>query len=151
MRGIWLASLVGAVVGFVGCGSDAAAPEIAQAYVLRSVAGDPLPAVFRDGDFTTLHLLADTLFLRTDGTGYEVRLQELVDKSDGSTNRYTSENNLEYTLQDGRIEIAYECADMGSCIAPPHLAGAVTITGIVFDLSLGRVPLLFERLDPSDF
>jgi len=146
MRIIHLVLLVGTAGGLVAC-SEAAGPEYAEVHVLRSVAGDPLPAVYRDGDFATLHILADTLFLANDGTGREVRLSETVDKGDGSTNRYTSVTNFDYVLANGRIEIAYECADMGSCIAPPHLAGAVTITGIAVDLSLGRVPLLFERLD----
>jgi len=146
MRRSYQMLLVSACSGFLAC-SEATGPDIAETYVLRSVAGDPLPAVFRDGDFATLHMLADTLFLAADGTGYEVQLSEMVDKASGSRNRFTSVINLDYTVVDGRIEIAYECADMGSCIAPPHLAGPVTITGIVFDVSLGRAPLSFERLD----
>lgn len=150
MRGSYLTILLTAACGLASCG-ESTEPEVADAYVLRSVAGDQLPAVFLDGDFATLRILADTLFLKEDGTGYEARLSEMVDKADGSTNRYSSETNLDYVLANGRIEISYECADMGSCIAPPHLAGAVTITGLVCDVSLGRVPLLFERLDDWSF
>jgi hypothetical protein len=150
MRSIHLVLLVSAAGGLIACG-ETTGPEYTEAYVLRSVADDPLPAVFRDGDFATIYVLADTLYLAGDGTGYEKRLSELVDKADGSTNRFTSVTNFDYVLAAGRIEIAYECADMGSCIAPPHLAGAVTITGIAVDVSLGRVPLLFERLDEGEF
>ena len=146
MRITHLVLLLGAAGGLMAC-SETAGPEYAEMYVLRSIADDPLPAVYRDGDFATLHILADTLFLANDGTGQEVRLSEMVDKADGSANRYTSVTDFDYVLANGEIEIAYECADMGSCIAPPHLAGAVTITGIAVDVSLGRVPLLFERLD----
>jgi len=146
MRRSYQVLLVSACSGLLAC-SEATAPDIAETYVLRSVAGDPLPAVFRDGDFATLHILADTLFLAADGTGYEVQLSEIVDKASGSRSRFTSVINLDYAVVEGQIEISYECSDGGSCIAPPHLAGAVTITGIVFDLSLGRVPLSFERLD----
>ncbi len=150
MRRIHLILLLGAVAGLAAC-SDATGPEYAEAYVLRSVAGDPLPAVFRDGDFATLYVLADTLFVTDDGTGYEKRLSEMVDKADGSVNRFSSTTKFDYVIDGGRLEIAYECADMGSCIAPPHLAGAVTITGLVCDVSLGRVPLLFERLGEGEF
>lgn len=150
MRGSYLTILLSAACGLPSC-AESTEPEVAEAYVLRSVAGEQLPAVFLDGDFATLRILADTLFLKEDGTGYEARLSEMVDKADGSTNRYSSEANLDYLLANGRIEISYECADMGSCIAPPHLAGAVTITGLVCDVSLGRVPLLFERLDDWSF
>jgi hypothetical protein len=150
MRCSYLPLLLTATCSLASCG-ESTAPEVAEAYVLRSVAGEQLPAVFLDGDFATLRILADTLFLAEDGTGYEARLSEMVDKADGSTNRYSNETNLDYVLANGRIEISYECADMGSCIEPPHLAGAVTITGLLCDVSLGRVPLLFERLDDGSF
>jgi len=132
--------------GLVAC-TEVAGPEVDETYVLRSVAGDALPALFRDGDFATLNIIADTLFLVSDGTGYEVQLFEMVSKADGSSHTYTSVSNLDYAVADGNIEISYECPDLASCIEPPHLTGAVTITGIVFDFALGRVPLQFERLD----
>jgi len=150
MRGSCLLLLATAACGVASCG-ESTRPEVAEAYVLRSIAGDQLPAVFSDGDLATFLILADTLFLADDGTGYEARLSEIVDKTNGSTNRFSSEDNFDYVLENGRIEISYECADMGSCIAPPHLAGAVTITGLACDMSLGRVPLLFERLDAGSF
>jgi hypothetical protein len=150
MRRGYLPLLLTAACGLASCG-ESTKPEVAEAYVLRSIAGDQLPAVFSDGDFVTLRILADTLFLAADGTGYEARLSEMVDKANGSTNRFSSETNFDYLVANGRIEISYECADMGSCIAPPHLAGAVTITGLACDVSLGRVPLLFERLDTGSF
>ncbi len=138
--------LVGALSCAVACGG-VVGPDIAERYVLRSIDDDPLPAVFRDGDFATLSIIADTLFLAVDGTGYEVQLLESMSKTDGQAHTYTSVSDLEYTVTDGNISVAYECPDMASCIAPPHLVGAVTITGIVFDFALGRVPLRFERLD----
>jgi len=150
MRGGYLPLLLTVLCGLASC-RESTTPEVAEAYVLRSVAGEQLPALFRDGDLAALWILADTLFLAEDGTGYEARLSEMVDKADGSTNRFTSRTNFDYAQANGRIEISYECADMGSCIAPPHLAGAVTITGLACDVSLGRVPLLFERLDVGSF
>jgi len=146
MRSIRLFVLIGALSCAVACG-DVAGPEMAERYVLRSIDGDALPAVFRDGDFATLSIFADTLFLAVDGTGYEVQLLESISKADGQAHTYTSVSDLEYAVTDGNISVAYECPDMASCIAPPHLVGAVTITGIVFDVALGRVPLQFERLD----
>jgi hypothetical protein len=146
MRNIRLFAVLGTLNCAVACG-DIAGPEIAERYVLRSIDGDPLPAVFRDGDFATLSIIADTLFLAVDGTGYEVQLLESISKADGHSHAYSSVSDLEYTVTDGNISVAYECPDMASCIAPPHMVGAITITGIVFDVALGRVPLQFERLD----
>ncbi len=139
---LW-SGLIGALIA---CG-EPAGPSTGEIYVLRSIDGDALPALFRDGDFATLSIIADTLFLAADGTGREVQLLEMVSRADGSSHTYTSDVDLEYTVTNGDIEVAYECPDMASCIAPPHLTGAVTITGIVFDFALGRVPLQFERLD----
>ena len=146
MRSMRLILPIGALTCAVAC-SEVAGPDIAERYVLRSIDDDPLPAVFRDGDFATLSIIADTLFLAVDGTGHEVQLLESISKADGQAHTYTSVSDLEYTVTDGNISVAYECPDMASCIAPPHLVGAVTITGIVFDFALGRVPLRFERLD----
>jgi hypothetical protein len=146
MTSIRLLSAVGVLSCVVACG-DAAGPELAERYVLRSIDGDALPAVFREGDFATLSIIADTLFLAVDGSGYEVQLLESLSKADGQSHTYTSVSELEYSVTDGNITVAYECPDVASCIAPPHLVGAVTITGIVFDVALGRVPLQFERLD----
>jgi hypothetical protein len=93
-----------------------------------------------------VRLLADTLFLADDGTGREVQRVQLLDNAARLMEEYTTDTNLEYTFEGGRLEIAYECADSGSCIAPPHLAGVRTDLGLEFDLALGRVPLVFERL-----
>lgn len=135
-------ALVAAAVS--GC-SDAAAPEDSGVYVLRSISGNDVPAVFRENDFTTLHILADTLVLFDDGFGRETWLFESVDKSDGSTHSYADKSELEYTESSGRIEIAYKCDDLALCIAPPHLVGFFTGSGLEFDVSLGFVPLVFDR------
>lgn len=120
-----------------------------ETYVLRTIDGDPVPAVFNDSEIATERLLADTLILDHGGTGREVQLREVLDKTTGVMNTYTVTNDLTFSVQDGRIEIAYECNDViifASCIAPPHLVGVVGSTGLLFDHALGRTPLAFERI-----
>ncbi len=131
-----------------GCG-DALEPGTYDEYVLRSIAGEPPPAIFVDHEGGTLRILADTLFLTADGTGREVQRLEFTDKAEGSVQVFTAGNELTYTTEEGRLEITYECNDVitvTSCVAPPHLVGSFTPTGLRFTFSLGRAPLEFERV-----
>lgn len=56
-------------------------PGTYDGYVLRSVAIEPLPAIFVDHEGGTLRILADTLFLSSNGTGREVRTSSSRTKS----------------------------------------------------------------------
>lgn len=125
--------------------------RLSETYVLRTIAGEAVPAVFTDHEFSTQRIVADTLVLAGGGTGREVQVLAVLDKTTGELATHTDTLDLTFTVDDGRIEIAYECNDViivfASCIAPPHLAGDVASTGIVFDFALGRTPLAFERID----
>ncbi len=129
----------------VGCGEPAAIVT-GEAYVLRSIAGEAVPAVFAESDMVRVRILADTLVLAEDRTGYEVQRLETLTKTDGSLETYRSVMSLTWSVRDGRLAIAYDCPDFASCIEPPHLVGRATGTGVVFDYSLGRTPLVFERV-----
>lgn len=142
---------LGGIAGVVAIGvavacTESTGPAEIGTYTLHSIAGEEVPSVFLDGDFSTLRILADTLILWEDGTGRETWLYESTDKTAGSDTSYTVTDNLEYSVTNGRIEIAYECHDFAICAAPPHLAGVFTDSGLEFDLSLGRVPLVFHRI-----
>ena len=145
LRQITLAVVLAAASG---CGA-VLEPGTYDEYVLRFVAGEPLPAIFVDHEGGTLRILADTLFLTADGTGREVQRLEFTDKAEGAVQAFTAANELTYTAEDGRLEITYECNDVfiaTSCVAPPHLVGLFTPTGLRFTFSLGRAPLEFERV-----
>jgi hypothetical protein len=144
MRNAALPALVLAAA-CIGCG-ETAASAAGDTYVLRSIAGDALPAVFTESDAVRVRILADTLVLADDRTGHEVQRLETLTAVDGSLHTYRSVVTLTWSVRDGRLEIAYDCPDFASCIAPPHLAGAATAAGLTFDQSLGRAPLVFERI-----
>lgn len=142
------ASVVAAVVLSVvpvACGEPAAIAE-GETYVLRSIAGDLVPAVFTESDMVRVRILADTLELAEDHTGREVQHLETFTTVDGSLDTYRSVVSLTWSMRDGRMTIAYDCPDFAACIEPPHLAGTATVTGVTFDFSLGRTPLVFERV-----
>jgi hypothetical protein len=123
--------------------------RLSETYVLRTIDGDAVPALFTDNDFATQRIVADTLILASRGMGREVQVVEVLDKTTGEETSYTATYDLTFTVDDGRIEIAYECNDViifASCIAPPHLVGVVGSTGLLFDRALGRTPLAFERI-----
>jgi len=144
-----------AALAVLGCSPEreptgTAELRLSETYVLRTIAGDAVPAVFTDHEFATRRILADTLVLANRGMGREVQVLEFLDKTTGEVTTHTATYDLTFTVDDGRIEIGYECNDViiiASCIAPPHLAGMVGSTGILFDLALGRTPLAFDRID----
>jgi hypothetical protein len=138
-----------AALAFAGalpaCG-DAAGPVAEDSYVLRSIAGDALPALFSESEAVRVRIVADTLVLEDDLTGHEAQRLETYTKVDGSLDIYDTTISLRWVMREGRLEITYDCPDFATCIEPPHLAGTATATGLDFDYSLGRSPLIFERV-----
>jgi len=145
MRRAAALATIALAAALVGCG-DPAASAAGETYVLRSIAGDAIPAVFNESDAVQVRILADTLVLAESGIGHESQRVETLTQGDGSLDTYDVAVQLTWIIREGRLEIAYECPDFASCIAPPHLAGTVTASGLAFDISLGRAPLIFERL-----
>jgi hypothetical protein len=128
------------------CDDPLSPRDVAGTYVLRSVRGDPVPAIFHESAQSQLHVLADTLRLALDGTGTETWLLE-------STGLYASgpqriERSLRFELRDGWIEAVYPCAPNELC------AGVITLRGQVAGAELradvhpyGVGPLVFQRVD----
>lgn len=118
-----------------------------ELFVLRTIDGDalPAPAVVTDG--YALELVADSLLLRPDGTGREVRVGRQT--SSGVTEQVREIVDFEYTRVGDSIAVTVPCNDglvgSASCIAPPHYAGRRTPDGISFDFWVGfQTPMVFE-------
>jgi hypothetical protein len=142
----WLGPL--AVVVLTACGEPAEPVPYAE-YVLRSIAGERLPAVTTFSLSVDTWILTDTLRLAEDGTGWRRTVILFVTSGGVPSERlHVEERELTHALVEGRLEIVFRCQDTGSCIAGPHLAGVFTPAGLSFDVAMGRVPLLFERLGP---
>ena len=124
----------------------------ARMYVLRSVAGQQLPAVLVDNEHATIIALADTVWLEADGTGLEVSTERSTDKGSGTAPVVRrDERPFSYEMALDRITISLECNDViiRSCSAPPHLQGVVTDASLTLDFALyDQVPLHYERVRP---
>lgn len=138
-----------AVAGSLGCGSPTGSMGAASTYVLRTVAGDPVPAVYSTSEHTTVRVLADTLLLLIGGAGEHRVTRHMTSPLSSSTEttvRYVIE--LHWSRDGRRLELGYLCPPNALCVAPPHLRGELTDGGLIVSYALGaRVPQLFERID----
>lgn len=133
---------LGAVL-LCGCNLD---PDVAgERYVLRSIAGIPLPAPYAQNPEHNARIIADTLVLHEDGTG---EWRALIETSlNGPT--HAARVELMYTQDGDDIAISFVCDDMGACIAPPHFVGEARSGGDRIDFHLSRVsraPLVYDRI-----
>ncbi len=125
------------------CQDSTAVPAGGSRYALRSIAGNPLPAIYAQNPDVTSRVIADTLLLREDGTG---EWKAVIENFFGGPTHVGSAE-LTYTQRDASITIAFVCDDMGSCLAPPHLVGEIDSSGLEFHLSrISRAPLVYERV-----
>jgi hypothetical protein len=119
-------------------------------YVLRTVAGDPLPTALIDNEYATIVTLADTVWLEADGSGVEVATERSTDKSSGTPPVVrTDARPFSYSLAGSRIEVSFECNDViiRSCLAPPHYRGRLTDERLALESAMAyRTPLEYERV-----
>ena len=119
-------------------------------YVLRSVAGTPIPAPLVEREDLTIVILADTLWLRADGTGLKGVVERYIDHTTGAAGELlASEHPFTWQERSGRLEVAFECRDviLRQCLAPPHYVGSIGGSGIMLESrTYGRGPLHYERI-----
>jgi hypothetical protein len=131
---------------FAACDDPLGPQNIAGTYVLRSVRGDPLPAIFRETNRSQLHVLADTLYLERDGTGREVWLLESIGLHGSGPER--SERELTFHVQGTHVEGSYPCGPLEICVGVITLSGHVTASGLRLEqAAYAEGPLVFERVD----
>jgi hypothetical protein len=119
----------------------------AGVYVLRSVAGQALPAVIVSHEYYHALMVADTIFLNEGGTGGSSEVKRVTeDPRDGEHTR-TEQVTYTYKVTGNHLTVEMGCPDFGSCLAAPHYAG--TLASDALDLSLAlnyRVPLHYEKV-----
>jgi hypothetical protein len=122
-------------------------------YVLRSVAGQPLPAPLLATEYATLTAVADTIRLGDNGAGKQVVVQRARDAGQPAPGElYRVEEPFTYEVIGTRIAISLECNDViiRQCVAPPHYTGTVTSGTMVLETALQyRTPLRYERVRVS--
>jgi hypothetical protein len=134
----------GLSAGFA-CDDPLRPKNVAGTYVLRTVRGDPLPVVLWESGGARLRILADTLVLNADGTGYEVSHLEFTNQLQTTAGR--SESPLTFAVRDGRLQGSYSCAPGTACLGILLLLrGELTPTGLRLDAGKDRAgPLFFDR------
>jgi hypothetical protein len=127
-------------------------PEVEGRYVLRTVAGDPVPAVAAAHEGVTVTLIADTIILHRGGMGSETHLtttdspRSIANPSYDRTRPVVS--SFLWQRRGDALVIEFHCPDMASCIAPPHRTGHFTATGLELDYAIQwRTPLVYERVE----
>lgn len=136
----------------VAC-NDPASPEpdppanVTGVYELKTIAGVALPAPYLP--VTSSYLasrVSHVITLLEDGTG----TSEAVTREGVSGDTYDENSTFTWTLNGATLSITFDCPDLGSCIAGPHLVGTVSETMLtVTESPVMRVPMVFEeRPDP---
>jgi hypothetical protein len=126
----------------LSCGDPTAPLNTSGTYALVRIAGDALPAQAFENEFVRVASIADTLRFNSDGTGSTVTVDELVLLNPTRAPEVVRfEAAFHYVVAGARVEISFDCGPLASCVAPPHMVGRLTDTGIRFDFVLqSRVP-----------
>ena len=137
--------LLALALGAVSCSHDVTAVQPGDRYVLRSVAGQTLPALVQQNVNFTSRVVADTIVLRPDGTGtmtIELRFGgSPAPEESGQTERL----EFIWTVSGNTMTINFVCPGFALCVQTPHYVGEVIRTGIRFDKAMEyRTPLQFE-------
>ena len=143
------ALIVGAAVAAAAACSDGLNPfDPADVYVLRTVGGEPLPALGSQHGDVTVHIVADTLRLRLNGSGSHSGVQRIVSPGSGPDgNLIPQSGDFTYEQVGDRVEITFACPPNALCIRGPHIVGRLVGDILEVELSLGlRVPQIFERV-----
>ncbi len=121
--------------------------EDGSIYVLRSVKAQTVPAIALSNAFLTAKILADTVTLRSDGTGSLFVLVQNTNAGQAPDAPIAYTTGFRYTLSGTRLEISLNCPPLALCTPAPHYVGELLPTGIRFDrASEYLVPMVFERL-----
>jgi hypothetical protein len=124
-----------------GCQPPSGIDARAEVYVLRSLAGQSLPAPLNSNSASSSRIIADTLAFSEAGVGEHRGAYEAP-----GTGLWTVRTAFTYVRTGDRVEISLRCDDSASCIAPPHYVGTFTSTELLIDQSnILPVPMRFER------
>jgi hypothetical protein len=128
-----------------GCTDVLSPAEYIGEYALTRVAGNALPAFVFDNGSVSAVVVADTIRVRSDGTGSRtsVRVYTNVNRHVAITAPTRVEGTTEfvYRVVQNRLEITTVCAANANCAPPPHVVAIRTSGGlrVTFE-GIARVP-----------
>jgi hypothetical protein len=128
------ASLVAATFWVaLGCGRSTEPISVPPTtYVLRQVAGDPLPAVLLTTELVEVRVFSDSIRLNPDGTGTISGVRQATVLTPGTPAEAPAPITIpiHYRNQVDRIEIDFDCPPNANCVPPPHLIATVEADGL---------------------
>ena len=106
-----------AMIGLLsGCGEDPLRPgDVAGTYVLRDIAGTPVPVTLDLGFGARLMILADTLQLVADGTASQTVVSRLITEADPDPTPFTGTVALGWRTRGG-FEATVICETCNSAV-----------------------------------
>jgi hypothetical protein len=108
----------------IGCSDGGLNPfDIGDLYVLRTVGGEPLPAIVNQVGGVTLRVAGDTLRLRPNGTGIRSLVQLLEPATSDAPETVRSSSSFTYVIAGDDLRIDFACPPEASCIRGPHIVG----------------------------
>ncbi|HJU65579.1 MAG TPA: hypothetical protein VJ596_07870 [Gemmatimonadaceae bacterium] len=127
--------------------SDGLTPALGERYLLRTIAGEGLPAVIARTENFTVRVISGTLHLSPDGKGIVSTVREVEGPGESSPTRTRSTSAVSWVRTSDRIELIFTCPPNASCVAPPHLVGRVDGQRLVFEIAFNEpVPQVYERV-----
>lgn len=143
------------LLGFgLACGPSTMPVEEPPTYVLREVAGDPLPTLLVTNEHFAFTVLADTIRLHPDGTGTisGVTSAEPVQPLLLPVPPTWASADIRYRVLGlgDQLEIEYLCPPNANCAPPPHLLATRQGSRLVVSPApgmLGRSPRIYTAVD----
>ncbi len=125
-----------ALVGAASCSSPFEPAGLAGTYEASQIAGRAVPFSIHDGE-RTIHVIADSIILRPDGTGRMGSVVELTDDAPGSptvVQHFTGE--LVYEIRGSTLEVTdVSCTDICSLALVPPLEYLIVGSSLIRDNS----------------
>jgi hypothetical protein len=148
--------VAGIICVTISCGTTTGPIQVPPStYVLRRVAGDPLPAVLVTTDLVQVRVFSDSIRLSSDGTGTisGVRQTTLLTPGTPAEAPEPITIPIHYRNQIDRLEIDFDCPPQANCIPPPHLIATVQQGGLQVYWApgiTGRQPLEYAVVRSSE-
>ena len=110
-----------ALLGVLGCGDTLSPGDVNGMYVLQTVGANPVPALLPTSSNWQHRVVADTLVLRKDGSGVQVRWSQSFQVGTAEPAPARWEMGLGYRIVGSTIEITMICPPNALCAAGPHM------------------------------
>ena len=136
-----------AVISLFGACSDPLRPaDFAGTYVLRSIAGDPVPAVLFESPGEVLYVTAERLEI--EGASGATIVRELESQRPTSPGRrYSLSNRYSVRVEGDHLVLLFVCPPNALCTAdlPSYRAYREANGGLRIEGFTSRGPMLYER------